>query len=190
MFGASEMIADATISFEEMKVRNLKDELLMRGVSRSGLKAALQRRLHGLIVQALQLQLKKRRVGRVKRAMVRRVKRAKLRMARRVRRAGLRQTKRRLPPHPHPPPHHLPTHHPPSQHPPRSIRRRSTRCCRTHRNSTHRSTRHGTRRRSIHRHSTTRCKRRACGDEAWTLNELLAHHVAAKRSAIAESTFD
>ena len=52
MFGASEMIADATISFEEMKVRNLKDELLMRGVSRSGLKAALQRRLHGLIVQA------------------------------------------------------------------------------------------------------------------------------------------
>ena len=35
-----------------MKLPQLKEELAARGSTRSGLKAALQRRLHGLLVQA------------------------------------------------------------------------------------------------------------------------------------------
>ena len=39
-------------AFEEMKVPELKDELALRGSTRTGLKAGLQRRLHALLVQA------------------------------------------------------------------------------------------------------------------------------------------
>ena len=46
------MAAGGEVSFEEMKVAQLKLELAERGSMRTGLKAVLQRRLHGLIVQA------------------------------------------------------------------------------------------------------------------------------------------
>jgi len=46
------MQAGGELSFEEMKLAQLKEELAARGSTRSGLKAALQRRLHGLLVEA------------------------------------------------------------------------------------------------------------------------------------------
>ena len=50
MFSADAMAGD--VAFEDMKVADLREELAVRGASRSGLKGALQRRLHTLIVQA------------------------------------------------------------------------------------------------------------------------------------------
>ena len=50
MFAADVMVAEA-IAFEEMKVRELKGELMARGASRTGVKGTLQQRLHTLIVQ-------------------------------------------------------------------------------------------------------------------------------------------
>ena len=44
--------AGGELSFEEMKLPQLKEELAARGSKRSGLKGSLQRRLHGLLVQA------------------------------------------------------------------------------------------------------------------------------------------
>ena len=52
LFDAREMAAGGNVAFEEMKVAQLKLELAERGSTRTGLKAVLQRRLHGLIVQA------------------------------------------------------------------------------------------------------------------------------------------
>ena len=46
------MKAGGELPFEAMKVPQLKEELAARDAKRSGLKAALQRRLHGLLVQA------------------------------------------------------------------------------------------------------------------------------------------
>ena len=40
------------VSFEDMKLPQLKEELAARGSTRTGFKASLQRRLHGLLVQA------------------------------------------------------------------------------------------------------------------------------------------
>eukprot|EP00966_Prymnesium_polylepis_P137389 3174583-Prymnesium_polylepis.1 len=51
MFAADAMVGDAVV-FEEMKVKELKDELMVRGASRTGAKGVLQQRLHTLIVQA------------------------------------------------------------------------------------------------------------------------------------------
>ena len=51
MFAADAMVGDA-VDFEEMKVKELKDELMARGASRTGVKGVLQQRLHTLIVQA------------------------------------------------------------------------------------------------------------------------------------------
>ena len=51
MFAAAIMEA-SNVSFEEMKLPQLKEELAARGSTRTGLKASLQRRLHGLLVQA------------------------------------------------------------------------------------------------------------------------------------------
>ena len=51
-FAASAMEAGGELSFEEMKLPQLKAELAARDSTRSGLKATLQRRLHGLLVQA------------------------------------------------------------------------------------------------------------------------------------------
>ena len=51
MFDAAIMEA-SNVSFEEMKLAQLKEELAARGSTRTGLKASLQRRLHGLLVQA------------------------------------------------------------------------------------------------------------------------------------------
>jgi hypothetical protein len=45
MFAADAMVGDA-VDFEEMKVKELKDELLARGASRTGAKGVLQQRLH------------------------------------------------------------------------------------------------------------------------------------------------
>ena len=50
MFAAGAMVAEA-VSLEEMKVRELKEELMVRGASRTGVKGILQQRLHALIVQ-------------------------------------------------------------------------------------------------------------------------------------------
>ena len=50
MFAADAMMAEA-VAFEEMKVRELKEELMARGASRTGVKGTLQQRLHTLIVQ-------------------------------------------------------------------------------------------------------------------------------------------
>ena len=50
MFAADAMLGEA-VSFEEMKVRALKEELAARGASRTGAKGMLQQRLHALIVQ-------------------------------------------------------------------------------------------------------------------------------------------
>ena len=52
MFAADVMEAGGDVAFEEMKVPELKDELALRGSTRTGLKAVLQRRLHALLVQA------------------------------------------------------------------------------------------------------------------------------------------
>ena len=52
MFGAGVMEAGGGVGFEAMKVAQLKEELAVRGSTRTGLKAVLQRRLHGLLVQA------------------------------------------------------------------------------------------------------------------------------------------
>ena len=52
MFAADVMEAGGEVAFEEMKVPELKDELALRGSTRTGLKAVLQRRLHALLVQA------------------------------------------------------------------------------------------------------------------------------------------
>ena len=46
------MMAGGEVPFEEMKLAQLKEELAARGSTRSGLKAVLQRRLHGLLVEA------------------------------------------------------------------------------------------------------------------------------------------
>lgn len=50
MFAADVMLGEA-VAFEEMKVRELKGELMARGASRTGVKGSLQARLHALIVQ-------------------------------------------------------------------------------------------------------------------------------------------
>eukprot|EP00966_Prymnesium_polylepis_P063645 1476008-Prymnesium_polylepis.1 len=50
MFAADAMMAEA-VAFEEMKVKELKEELMARGSSRTGVKGTLQQRLHTLIVQ-------------------------------------------------------------------------------------------------------------------------------------------
>ena len=50
LFAADAMEGEA-VAFEEMKVRELKEELMVRGASRSGAKGMLQQRLHTLIVQ-------------------------------------------------------------------------------------------------------------------------------------------
>ena len=52
MFGAEAMAAGGALSLEEMKLPQLKEELAAREAKRTGLKATLQRRLHGLLVQA------------------------------------------------------------------------------------------------------------------------------------------
>ena len=46
------MEAGGERAFEEMKLPDLKLELSARDSTRTGLKASLQRRLHGLLVQA------------------------------------------------------------------------------------------------------------------------------------------
>ena len=46
------MMAGGELPFEEMKLAQLKEELAARGSTRSGVKATLQRRLHGLLVKA------------------------------------------------------------------------------------------------------------------------------------------
>ena len=51
-FEAKAMMAGGEVPFEEMKLAQLKEELAARGSTRSGLKAVLQRRLHGLLVEA------------------------------------------------------------------------------------------------------------------------------------------
>ena len=51
-FGASAMQAGGELAFEFMKLPQLKEELAARDSKRSGLKAVLQRRLHGLLVEA------------------------------------------------------------------------------------------------------------------------------------------
>ena len=43
---------ESSPDFEAMKLPQLKEELAARGSSRSGLKANLQRRLHGLLVES------------------------------------------------------------------------------------------------------------------------------------------
>ena len=52
MFAPAVMLAGGELAFDVMKLPQLKEELASRDSSRSGLKAALQRRLHGLLVQA------------------------------------------------------------------------------------------------------------------------------------------
>ena len=47
-----DMKAGGELPFEAMKVPQVKEVLAARDAKRSGLKAALQRRLHGLLVQA------------------------------------------------------------------------------------------------------------------------------------------
>ena len=51
-FEAKAMMAGGELPFEEMKLPQLKEELAARGSLRSGLKATLQRRLHGLLLEA------------------------------------------------------------------------------------------------------------------------------------------
>ena len=50
MFAADAMLGEA-VDFEEMTVKQLKEELMERGASRAGVKGVLQQRLHTLIVQ-------------------------------------------------------------------------------------------------------------------------------------------
>ena len=52
MFAKEAMLSGGSMAFEQMKMTQLNEELGARGSSRSGLKASLQRRLHGLLVQA------------------------------------------------------------------------------------------------------------------------------------------
>jgi hypothetical protein len=52
MFASEVMKAGGELDFEAMKLPQLKEELAARGSSRSGLKANLQRRLHGLLVES------------------------------------------------------------------------------------------------------------------------------------------
>ena len=52
MFAASAMVSGLEMELEEMKLPQLKEELGARGVPRVGIKSVLQRRLHGLMVQA------------------------------------------------------------------------------------------------------------------------------------------
>ena len=52
MFAAERMEAMPQVAFEEMKVKELQAELAAHDVSKGGRKAALQHRLHALIVQA------------------------------------------------------------------------------------------------------------------------------------------
>ena len=56
-FAADVMKAGGQLSFEQMKLPQLKEELAARDSTRSGLKPALQRRLHGLLVQEAIMQL-------------------------------------------------------------------------------------------------------------------------------------
>ena len=46
------MLGEWQLPFEEMKLKQLKEELAARSARRSGLKAMLQHQLHGLLVQA------------------------------------------------------------------------------------------------------------------------------------------
>ena len=46
------MAAGGELALEDMKLPQLKEELAAQGAPRVGLKAVLQRRLHGLLVQA------------------------------------------------------------------------------------------------------------------------------------------
>ena len=52
-FAPPAMQASGDVPFEQMKLAHLKEELAARGARRSGLKAVLQRRLHGLLVEAV-----------------------------------------------------------------------------------------------------------------------------------------
>ena len=52
MFAATAMMGGAGQSLAEMKLPSIKGELAAQGSTHSGLKAVLQRRLHGLLVQA------------------------------------------------------------------------------------------------------------------------------------------
>lgn len=51
MFGADEMFA-VSIPLQDMKVKQLAEELVARGVAKSGLKRALQLRLRALMIAA------------------------------------------------------------------------------------------------------------------------------------------
>ena len=51
MFGADAMEAGGDVPFERMKVAQLKEELAVRGTTRTGLKMVLQRRLHAMLMQ-------------------------------------------------------------------------------------------------------------------------------------------
>ena len=51
MFAAGVMRAGGGVPFEAMKLTLLKEELAVRGATRAGRKAVLQRRLHSLLVQ-------------------------------------------------------------------------------------------------------------------------------------------
>ena len=61
MFAARAMVTDGAASLECMRVKGLKDELKARGESRGGTKHVLQRRLHGLLVQAAIVRKKRHR---------------------------------------------------------------------------------------------------------------------------------
>ena len=52
MFGADAMRTSGAAPLERMKLPGLKEELKVRGERYSGAKHVLQRRLHGLLVQA------------------------------------------------------------------------------------------------------------------------------------------
>ena len=52
MFAASVMLSGGDVALEEMKLPELEEELAARDAVRSGMKAALQRRLHALLMQA------------------------------------------------------------------------------------------------------------------------------------------
>ena len=52
MFGAAAMRTSGAAPLERMKLPGLKEELKVRGERHSGVKHVLQRRLHGLLVQA------------------------------------------------------------------------------------------------------------------------------------------
>ena len=56
MFAASAMIGGGEMALDDMKLVQLREELAARDARRTGAKAALQRRLHALLVQAAILQ--------------------------------------------------------------------------------------------------------------------------------------